>query len=1743
MLATRSFPSAQTLTSAQLLNRTVRQQRSGLLRGVRAWLLAAVSLLIAGLFAPDAALAQVRPRNAPPSNVSFFSTFQSYTQNQVSYAQAIAANAAGGIYYSGTYNLGYVPVDANGIPIVAQEQYVNGVGSLIMGMTLDSANNLYRADAGGGNVQMYTFVGPAATQFANGNAPTNIGSGWTNPSGIAVDGSLNVYVLDGGASKLVELSPNGSGGFTQTTLLTDATHLKYATGLSRDSAGNFYFTQAPYNSGRETEFTASGIVAGVWKLEPISGAYTTAGISAIGSGWVDPVTTAVDLLGNVWVSDFANGSGEIVLLTPVSTGYAQSNFQQISTLNALGVNKVGEVYGFAYASGTAEIWAGGSAPHSLGTYPVGTAAPIVPVRVSFPSAMTLNSYSVLTQGFTGGGIADAGTGDTCTVGNSYSAGATCIVNIAFTPQVVGLTTGEIVVNGSVSSGSNYFFGFGTAPVLDFLPGKINTISGDGTACTSGICGDGGSIASASFATPTELVFDTKGNGYVPDGLDQTIRKVSGGNISTVVGTTGSMCPSGTSTCGDGGQGTSATVHGVSQVALDGAGNLYFTDTNDNRVRVYNTQTGVVSAFAGTGTPCSNPTAASNPCGDNGPASSAQLTIPEGLAVDSYGNVYIGDSGDHRVREVNVATGIITTIAGTGVACTSSSCGDGGLATAGQINLPVALSFDPNGNLYIADPLTDSVREVALLTGNISTVAGTTGTACTSSTGACGDGGAATSAQLSGPAGIAVDSAGNLFIADTLDNKIRLVNASTGTISTLAGTGLACPTSTASPACGDTGSPLSATLTTPSFVSIDNSGNVIVGDTGDYRIREIAFPAPSFSFATTAVGSTSTDSPQGVTVFNEGSLALTLSLNAAITTNFTIDSTSSCAQTNGGTIAVGANCTYAVDFKPTTTSTSTGTLTLTDNNLTPSVTTTTQVINLSGTATNANAATAIAFLNPPTPSITAGGNAGSAVTVEELNSSNTLASTATDTITLTVTGPGGYTATYTATAVGGIATFNLSSAALTATGGYTYTATLGTDTPAVASETVTAGAAVSFSGSGPETAGQSTVIGTAYLNSFAVLVKDAYGNPVQGTTVTFSVPTSGPSAVLSATTARSVSNGVAFVTGTANGIVGNFTVTATINGISGSVTFPVTNTKATPAVTLVATPATPIVYGSAQTVVKGTVADSAVTTTPTGSLSFFNNTSTALGSATQLAGGTASYTGYLPAGVYSLTASYGGDSNFNLATTAAPTAYTVTKAPVTVTASTTQTVPAGSTTATVGVTITGASTGTGILVPGAASAATVTCTFYSGTTVVGTSTVAVVTGTTNSTAACPVPSAVTATSGNYTVTAAFSGDNDYTASGSGTGGGSGNSLNFPITVQPTAPTITWAPPSSATTVTYGTSLAATLTAAATINGVSVPGTYTYSASTVGAVTGTSVLGVGTYTITVTFTPTSSLYQTVTSTITYTVTKATPGVRVTSSANPVFIQTTVTYTATVTGTATVPGGTVTFYDGTTALGSSNLSGTGVATITSTPTSTGTHPITATYNGSTLYNTATSSAFGELAEDFSVTATGTTAVTVNPNNTVSYTFAVAPVSGTVFPAAIALTPSGGSSSLTLSLAPTTIASGAGTTNLTLTVGIPATVLAQNRGPDSPNLGRRLAPLSVALLFLPLLGKLRRTRRQIRRKLRGGLTVIMMLLIGVAATSLSGCGVPTGYFGQQPETYTLTVTGVSGTLSHSASVTLTVE
>jgi sugar lactone lactonase YvrE len=272
---------------------------------------------------------------------------------------------------------------------------------------------------------------------------------------------------------------------------------------------------------------------------------------------------------------------------------------------------------------------------------------------------------------------------------------------------------------------------------------------------------------------------------------------------------------------------------------------------------------------------------------------------------------------------------------------------------------------------------------------------------------------------------------------------------------------------------------------------------------------------------------------------------------------------------------------------------------------------------------------------------------------------------------------------------------------------------------------------------------------------------------------------------------------------------------------------------------------------------------------------------------------------------------------------------------------------------------------------------------------------------------------------------------------------------------------------------------------------------------------------------------------------TVNKATPSITLASTPNPVFITASVGYAATVTGSLTMPGGTVTFYDGTASLGTSTLNSSGVATLTAPPVTAGTHSITATYNGSTLYTTATSTAVSELAQDFSITpaSSGAGNTSVLPGRTATFNLVVSPLNGATFPAGITLTQTGAPANATVTLSSSSIASGAAATNLTLTVATVNTVVAANHNDDT--LKRKLAPLSLALLLLPILG-LRRGRGTWQRYF-----VVLLLLAGGIATSagLTGCGAASGYFGQSPVNYTITVTGASGALHHSTSLTLTVE
>ncbi len=277
-----------------------------------------------------------------------------------------------------------------------------------------------------------------------------------------------------------------------------------------------------------------------------------------------------------------------------------------------------------------------------------------------------------------------------------------------------------------------------------------------------------------------------------------------GTITTVAGT-------GTSGySGDGGPAASAEIFNPEDVAVDAAGNIYIGDDGNCVVRRVSAA-GVITTVAGNGT-CGY-------SGDSGPAVDAELNDADGVAVDASGNLYIGDTGNHVVRRVDAA-GVITTFAGTGVA---GSTGNGGPAADAELNAPWGVRVDRSGDVYIADSGANVVRKVSP-NGTITTVAGT------GSSGYAGDGGPATDAELDSPFGLAVDPAGNLFIADEANSVIRKVDLS-GTITTVAGDG----SSTHS---GDGGPATAAGLANPYGVAVDASGDLYISEYDGARVREV-----------------------------------------------------------------------------------------------------------------------------------------------------------------------------------------------------------------------------------------------------------------------------------------------------------------------------------------------------------------------------------------------------------------------------------------------------------------------------------------------------------------------------------------------------------------------------------------------------------------------------------------------------------------------------------------------------------------------------------------------------------------------------------------------------------------------------------------------------------------------------------------------------------------------------------------
>jgi hypothetical protein len=330
------------------------------------------------------------------------------------------------------------------------------------------------------------------------------------------------------------------------------------------------------------------------------------------------------------------------------------------------------------------------------------------------------------------------------------------------------------------------------------PGDIFTFAGTGTA---GFGGDGGPATSAALGAPTAVAWLGDGSALIADYSNHRIRRISpSGEISTVAGT-GTAGYS-----GDAGPATSARLNWPLDVEPTADGGFLIADLGNKRVRRVS-PAGIITTVAGTG--------AAGTQGDGGPATSARLDAPTGVAATGDGGFLIADAGTHRVRRVSPG-GTITRVAGDG---TQGGAGDGWLAVAAQLNTPVGVAALPDGGFLVTEYEGQRVRRVSA-TGMITRVAGT-GTA-----GFSGDGGAATAARLNKPIFVSTTSDGGFLIGDSLNGRVRKV--SDGTIATVAGGGEA----------GDGGPATQARLHSPSAAVENANGALLIADSGDNRLRAV-----------------------------------------------------------------------------------------------------------------------------------------------------------------------------------------------------------------------------------------------------------------------------------------------------------------------------------------------------------------------------------------------------------------------------------------------------------------------------------------------------------------------------------------------------------------------------------------------------------------------------------------------------------------------------------------------------------------------------------------------------------------------------------------------------------------------------------------------------------------------------------------------------------------------------------------
>jgi len=335
---------------------------------------------------------------------------------------------------------------------------------------------------------------------------------------------------------------------------------------------------------------------------------------------------------------------------------------------------------------------------------------------------------------------------------------------------------------------------------------ISTIAGTGT---QGFAGDGGPAAAAQLDNPFGLVRGPDAAIWFCEYSGQRIRRIApDGTISTIAGTGQKGYT------GDGGPALAANFNLPHELRFDAAGNIFIADMTNNAIRRIDAKTKTITTFAGNGQ--------KGYTGDGGPADKAALSSPHSIQFGPDGSLYICDISNHAIRRVDMTTGIISTFAGTGKAGVAGVTPDGVPIKGTPLREPRTLDFDKAGNLYLTTRAGNQVFKFDLKAGLIHHVAGT------GQQGFAGNGGPAKQATLGAPKGLAIDDAGNIWLADTETHSVRMIDAKTGNIELIAGTGTADN--------GPDGDPLKCALNRPHGIFVDKDGSILIGDSEAHRVR-------------------------------------------------------------------------------------------------------------------------------------------------------------------------------------------------------------------------------------------------------------------------------------------------------------------------------------------------------------------------------------------------------------------------------------------------------------------------------------------------------------------------------------------------------------------------------------------------------------------------------------------------------------------------------------------------------------------------------------------------------------------------------------------------------------------------------------------------------------------------------------------------------------------------------------------